>query len=276
MQLRHTPVALLLVAACTPAPKDAAPAAPQEVVFTATDYAFSGPDTIAPGVTSVRMVNHGATFHHMILGRFDEGKTVQDLQAFVQANPTGEPPFMTWRGAAGVVMPGDSAGETIDLPAGRYVVMCFVNTPGDSVPHMVKGMMKEFVAAGEPHQAPMPAAEGEIHLSDFTFAIPAMTAGTHTFHLINDGPQTHEAQLVRLNDGATVDAFMAALAPGSTTLPPGVFVGGSGALSSGLDNYWTVTLAPGTYVFVCFVPDRTDGMPHVMKGMMKEFTVSAS
>ena len=58
--------------------------------------------------------------------------------------------------------------------------------------------------------------------------------------------------------------------------PPGTDAGGPGALSRTLDQYWTVRLEPGNYLFVCFVPDSADGAPHLMKGMVREFTVSAS
>jgi hypothetical protein len=119
-------------------------------------------------------------------------------------------------------------------------------------------------------------AVAEIRLSDFTYALPALTAGTHTFKVVNAGPQPHEAQLIRLNDGVTMEQYLAAMAPGATAPPPGTDLGGSGAISQGIDNWWTVTLAPGNYLVVCFVPDPADGKPHVMKGMVQQFTVAAS
>lgn len=264
---------LLVLSAC--APRSETPAAPQQVVFTATDFSFAGPDSIAPGVTTIRMANQGSQPHHLIVGQLEDGKTVQDLMSFMQADPNGEPPFLKWRGAANAVSPGDTTGSTNDLPAGHYVAICFLPDPADGKPHVAKGMMKEFTVAGTPGAAKLPAAEAEIRLRDFGFTASTITAGTHTFHVINDGPQTHEVQVVRLNPGATGEQFLAAMAPGATAPPPGTFAGGPGALSKGLDNYWTVTFTPGTYLFICFVPD-TDGTPHVMKGMVHEFTVPAT
>jgi len=272
MSVRHTPLLLLALAACTP---KAETPAPQEVLFTATEFSFSGPDSIAPGVTSVRMANQGTQAHHLIVGRLEPGKTLADLMAFFQANPNGEPPFLTWRGAAASVAPGDTTGSINDLPAGQYVAICFVPDPADGHPHVSKGMIREFVVAGTPGKATVPVAEAEIRLKDFAFVGPSFSAGTHTFHVINDGPQTHEIQVVRLNPGATGQEFLAAMAPGATAPPPGSFAGGPGALSPGLDNYWTVTFTPGSYLFVCFVPD-TDGAPHLVKGMVHEFTVPAT
>ena len=52
--------------------------------------------------------------------------------------------------------------------------------------------------AGPRHHAPLPTADAEIRLSDFAFTSGDIAAGTHTFHVVNDGPQIHEIQLVRL------------------------------------------------------------------------------
>lgn len=267
---------LLVLAACAPRSETAPRAEPQQVVFTATDFSFTGPDSIAPGLTTIRLANQGAQPHHLILGELKQGKTAQDLNAFMQATPDGEPPFLTWRGAAAAIVPGDTAGSTTDLPAGRYVLICFLPDPADRKPHATKGMVKELVVAGTPYPGPAPVAQGEIRMKDFAFSAPPIAAGTRTLHIFNDGTQTHEVQLVRLNPGVTAKQYLAALAPGATAPPPGTFLGGPGALSSGLDNYWTATFAPGNYLFVCFVPDPADGKPHLMKGMVREFSIPAT
>lgn len=271
MTRQFFPIALLLASACS----SARPAGPQELVFTAKDFAFTGPDSVAPGLTAIRFVNHGTQPHHLILGQLDDGKTLQDLQAFMQQNPTGEPPFISWRGAANAIEPGDSTGSTTNLVAGHYVMLCFIPDPADNTPHVNKGMVKELVVAGAPRVAATPTAEGEIQLTEFAFAVPAVTVGTHTFHIVNAGTKTHEVQLIRLNDGVSTEQYLAALAPGAKGPPPGAFKGGPGALKPGLDDYWTVTFTPGHYLMVCFVPD-TDGVPHLMKGMIRELTISAS
>lgn len=276
MRLRYAPALLAALAACSPKP-DATPAtAAPEVTFTATDFAFAGPDTIAPGFTTIRMVNQGAQDHHLILGRIDDGKTLQDVTAYMKEHPGAEPPFMTWRGAVAAVAAGGSDGATTDLPSGKYIAICFLPDPTDGREHLSKGMMKEVVVAGSPGLAQAPKAEGEIRLKDYAFEIPALAAGTHTFRVINDGPLTHELQVVRLNDGATSQDYLAAFAPGAKGPPPGVMIGGPGAYSKGLEGYWTVTLTPGNYALLCFVPDPADGKPHFMKGMVRDISVPAT
>ena len=268
---------ILVLAACArkDAPPPAAPPAPQEVTFTATDFAFTGPDSIAPGVTAIRLVNQGMQDHNLILGHLAEGKTMQDMLDFMKVDSLGDPPWLTWRGSASGIAAQGSNTTISDLPAGRYVAICYMPDPADGRPHVTKGMIKELVVAGPRGDAPAPTADVEARTSDYKFTMPALTAGAHTIHVVNDGPTTHEIQLIRLNEGATMESFMASLAPGSTTPPPGVFLGGVGGLSRGAENYWAVTLEPGRYLLVCFVPDP-DGTPHAMKGMVQELTIPAS
>jgi plastocyanin len=270
---------MLLLAACAkdaapPEPTATAPAAPAVVSYTATDFAFAGPDTIAPGMTEVRMVNTGAQEHHLILGRLDEGKTLADVTELMAKDPNAEPSWLVWVGGAGSVLGGDASASVSDLTPGRYVAFCFIPDMTDGMkPHAMKGMVKEIVVAGTPNTAPAPTVTGEIHLSEFAFSPTTLTAGTHTLKIVNDGQKTHEIALTRLDDGATAESFLAALAPGAKNPPPGKPMGGNGAISPGKSNYITLTLTPGTYLLVCFVPD-TDGVPHIMKGMVQTIVVS--
>ena len=283
--MMHRPTAallLLLVAACSSSGDRRAaessstpPVQPPVVTFTATDFAFAGPDTIAPGYTTIRMVNRGSQQHHLILARLDDGKTLDSLMAFMQKDPAGVPPFATWRGASNSVMAGDSSGATLDLPDGRYALLCFIPDAADGAPHLVKGMMRELIVAGTPTGAVAPTAGAELRIKDLGYTMPAWIAGTQTIRVINDGPQIHEAQLFRLEAGKTAKDYLATAVPGYKGPPAGAPVGGSGALSPGLDNYWTVTLAPGTYLLMCYVPSP-DGTPHIIQGMIQEFTIPAA
>lgn len=278
--MRHRVLpALLLLAACgksaeTP-PAEPTAVAPQVVTYTASDFTFAGPDTIAPGMTTIRLVNSGAQEHHLILGQLAEGVTLDAVMAAMQADPNAEPKGVTWRGGAGSVPPADSSSATSELAPGRYVAFCFIPDPKDGdKPHVMKGMLKEIVVAGTPNTAPAPTADTEIHLSEFTFSPTSLTAGTHTIKVINDGKQTHEISLTRLDEGATAESFLAAMAPGAKGPPPGKQMGGNGALSPGNANYLTVTLTKGTYLLLCFVPDVADGKPHIMKGMVQTVVVN--
>jgi len=277
MSRRFLPVLFVLAACAKPAdaPPEPTPPppGPQVVTFVATDFVFTGPDTIAPGATTIKLVNTGLQEHHLILGQLDSGKTMQDVLDLMAKEPNAEPAWLVWRGGASAIAAGDSTSGTSDLPAGRYLAFCFLPDPSDKKPHLMKGMIKEIIVTGTPHDGVMPEADGEIRMSEFGFAPTVLTAGPHVLRVINDGKQPHEVVLVRLADGATAESYVAALTAGKGP-PPGVPLGGSGALSAGLSNLWSVTLAAGNYLLVCFIPDPADGVPHFVKGMVQTLTVN--
>ncbi len=115
-----------------------------------------------------------------------------------------------------------------------------------------------------------------IHAKDFSFDAPdAISAGWTTFHLINDGPNLHHVQLVRLDSGKTAADLQAAMKnPGP---PPrwAVFVGGPNAPNPGASSDAVINLQPGNYVMLCLV-DIPGKVPHFAKGMVRPFTVTAA
>ena len=117
-----------------------------------------------------------------------------------------------------------------------------------------------------------------VRASEFAFTAPkSVPAGTITFRMVNDGKQLHHVTLVKLLHGKTAADYMEALKhPGP---PPAwsVEVGGPNATGPGQTSDATVTLEPGNYALVCFVP--TPGatpVPHIMKGMISALTITPS
>jgi uncharacterized cupredoxin-like copper-binding protein len=115
-----------------------------------------------------------------------------------------------------------------------------------------------------------------IKAADYAFDAPAQVeAGLVTITLVNDGQEPHHAQLVRLNDGVTLEQFQTALQQGpEAALPLAVAAGGPGIVDPGLSSQVTVDLSPGQYLLLCFVPGH-DGVPHLAKGMVKPIEVVA-
>ena len=133
--------------------------------------------------------------------------------------------------------------------------------------------------AGAPDAAaasPASAAPAAVTITtrDYSFDAPAeLPAGLTTFRLVNRGPGLHHVQLVKLGEGKTFDDFMAALKAGG---PPPKWVtmeGGPNPAELGDTASTTLTLEPGNYAMLCFIPDP-DGVPHVAKGMVKPLTVT--
>lgn len=245
---------------------------PAEVTVVAREYSFEGPRTVPAGFVKLRMVNRGREAHHTQLLRLAPGKTFTDFQRALQAG--GPPPsWVTLVGGPGAADPGGEANATTYMPAGEYVMLCFVPAP-DKKPHVMHGMIRPLtVTARKRVTGSAPRPDASIRLVDYGFDMKLpVRAGRRTFEVWTDAPQPHEVILVRLNPGATAAQFLHWVeAPAGP--PPGSFVGGVSGLSSRERAYFTANLRRGSYTLVCFVPDHKDGRPHILHGMVREITV---
>ncbi len=272
---------LVLVGACgkseshqtAQAAAPAAPATPTALTITAKDYSFVMPDTVAPGVTTVRIQNSGKELHQVQLFRLDSAKTVQDLMALLQQGEAAFPAWLVGVGGPNATMPGQETDATVSLSAGQYVALCFIPSP-DGMPHVAKGMMHPLTVTGTPGTATMPAGDVTIKLVDYGFEpSPALTAGHHTIRVVNAGQQDHELVLFKMLPGKTAADLKAWAGAGMKGVPPFEVRGGMGTLPVGGEGDFDVNLDAGNYVLACFVPDRGDGKPHLDHGMVQPFTI---
>lgn len=245
---------------------------PAVVVYTASEYQFAGPDTIASGLTAFKLVNTGAEFHHMTMMRIDSGKTIADMQALKESDPS--PAWLVAVGGPNAASPGDSIRAMMDLEPGNYVIMCVIPA-ADGQPHFMKGMIRPLTvipATGPTAQAPKVDVRVDLVDYGFEFSTP-LTAGRHMLEIDNKGPQVHEMVLVELEPGKTGRDFLA----WTTTMqgpPPGRVINGIAGLHVGRQAFVANTFKPGTYAFICFVPDIKDGKSHFEHGMVTDLTVS--
>lgn len=117
-----------------------------------------------------------------------------------------------------------------------------------------------------------------VRATEFKFDAPAsVPAGTLTFRLENHGLEVHHLWIVRLTHGKTSSDFtkmMDAWGTGPKMPDWAIDVGGPNNVAPGLAADATMTLEPGTYMLLCYVPSA-DGTPHAMKGMIRPLTVTA-
>jgi hypothetical protein len=249
-----------------------------EITIDAADYSYTAPETVSAGWVRVSLTNSGQEPHHVQFLRLNDGVTVGQ---FEEALKQGEGPALALTkqvGGVGAIAPTMTAHAVLNLPAGNYVILCFIPSPTDGAPHHAKGMIKSLTvqptsdaAAGEP------SADLTVHLMDYTFDLPeALPAGQTTIKVVNDGPEPHEFNLLRLADGKTLEdviQFMTA----SDGPPPFTPIGGMNGLDVGLSGYAEIYLQPGTYAAICNIPSpKAEGHPHSMLGMIKQFTVGAT
>jgi uncharacterized cupredoxin-like copper-binding protein len=265
-------LACALAACARPA---ASPTGPQVVTIVATDYAFTAPDTIPAGLTAFKMLNQGRELHQaVVVGAAD--KSWEELQAAMTA-PGPFAPWLKFPGGPGVVAGGDSSNATATLAPGNYFIACFIAGP-DGVMHVMKGMVRRLVVAPSVLTASAPAepqADVVVTLSDYAFKVSTpLTAGTHTIRVENAGPQLHELTVERLVPGKTMADVQRWIGAGGKGEPPTRSVGGFEGPDVGTVGWFTITLAPGKYLLICYVPDAHDGKPHVAHGMVQEITIN--
>jgi hypothetical protein len=247
--------------------------APNVVVVKTSDYAFDAPDSVRAGLTTLRLVtNAGHEMHQVGLIRLDSGKTPADFGSAMKT-PGPMPKWAVEVAGVNPPAPGQTAEATLNLQPGHYLLVCFVPSP-DGVPHVAKGMSRPLDVTGPAvAAAPLPG-DVEIKLTDYAFGVSKpLTAGAHVIRVVNDGQQTHEVMVIRLAPGKTV-AQVGAWVEKMDGPPPGEPLSGVAGLGVGQSASFPLTLTPGEYGLICFVPDAKDGKPHFVHGMMHQFKVS--
>ncbi len=105
-------------------------AATGDTTFTAVDFGFQGPETLPAGQVQLTLENEGKEPHMLALVQLLQGKTIDDVTAFIKKEGvSGKPPsWAKQAGGIGVVKPGDSKDGGANLKPGNYVAICFVTS----------------------------------------------------------------------------------------------------------------------------------------------------
>lgn len=242
--------------------------------ITGKDFAFDMPSTLPAGLVDITFKNTGKEPHQVNLAHLNKGVTEDKFKSTLQQGPDAALRLISFVGGANTIDPGQSQRVVLDLTSGQYVALCFLSSPNGKS-HIMQGMMKFFTVnqATPGSQPSAPESVGTVTLKDFNISVPAnLSAGSYTWKVVNNGPQTHEMDLIKLKAGKTVqDARNYANNPSGE--PPFTDAGGMGALAPNTSGWVMLNLQKGTYVALCFVPDVHNGKPHFEEGMVTEFTV---
>jgi hypothetical protein len=254
----------LAIAACNPA------TGTNEVTFTTTEYAFSGPDQVPAGWTKVSLVNQGKEGHHIQIVKLDPGKTRDDLLAALATDPESFPAWARPIGGPNDPYPGASSSAYVNFEVGNYVVLCVI-PDAQGVPHLAHGMVKALTVTAAASASAEPRADVTVDLADFAFTMSGSpTAGDRIFRFNNKGQQVHEAFLVKLEAGKTAQDYLNA-SPDAPS--PGKSFGGITGIAPGDHQSISVKLEAGNYALICFFPDPGTHAPHFAQGMIQEFAV---
>ena len=137
-----------------------------------------------------------------------------------------------------------------------------------------------LIDASKTGSAPVSAGTNVIDLKlqeyAFVYDKDAASGGNVAFQAQNVGTQEHEMLLVKVDESLSTSDLLDTLSnEDGSGPPPFEDFGFLGFLEPGESATAALAhpLAPGKYVFLCFVPDAADGTPHAFKGMVSDFIV---
>lgn len=239
----------------------------------ALDFALQAPDTVPAGLVTFRMSADGRAFHHVEIVRFDSGHTLTEYAAAVEASGGAPPAWAHWLGGVNGADPGGTAETAVPLTPGSYGLVCMIPGP-DGRPHLAMGMMRPLVVTGSAAPIPLPNTDLQVTMLGPDFLLNGIvTADVRTILVANVNGFPREALLLRLAEGKTADDLVQWLRGGMQGPPPATRAGGTAPLHRDRWNVMHVSLTPGRYVFADFVPNRADGMPNALHGMVREVEV---
>ncbi|HLY66529.1 MAG TPA: hypothetical protein VKU60_13425, partial [Chloroflexota bacterium] len=219
---------------------------PQVITIQASDYAFQMPPTIVSGLVTFQVKNSGQEPHNFSLLKLKDGVAVEQGMAAATKGDRRSLAAETVSSGGVASISSEVSGETtVSLAPGNYLVVCQV-AGADGVPHMMKGMaMPVQVTAPSAAASISPRTAGTLTLKDFAFDVPATLSKGNTYQVTNQGPQTHEMEVVKLDSGKTVSDLPAFFASDRSGRPPFQELGGAAAVGPGDSNsYWTIDVPP--------------------------------
>jgi uncharacterized cupredoxin-like copper-binding protein len=106
------------------------------------DYAFNFDKPLTAGRHTIKVTNPAAQDHEIQLIQLAPGKTLADMQQWIQ-KMAGPPPGKAVGGIASM-KPGTTNYFDVALTPGEYVAICFVPDSKDGKPHFEHGMARQF------------------------------------------------------------------------------------------------------------------------------------
>ncbi len=169
--------------------------------------------------------------------------------------------FIAADGDMGKVLGDPTIGEAMNRVDEQNVDLCGFDPPQDEGP-------PQGDTAAAPGAEVLPVTAIDYGFEGIPDQVPA---GQVAFQFTNKGESAHEMVVIKLGEGADLDALLA-----SDQQPPedqAKELGGTYSAPGGDATFVNVDLEPGRYAVVCFLPGP-DGKPHFSLGMKKTFTVS--
>jgi hypothetical protein len=229
-------------------------AAPQQnqIDVKMQEFAFVPSGTAHTGALTLNYTNTGKQAHMAVIGRLDQGKTLQDvLQELKKNNQGGPPPWFHDAPADDpLVTPGQSSGVTIHASQpGTYVMLCFVTDPKSHKPHALLGMVGSFDVEKSATAAPAPKATATFTATKSALKTQDLSAGLNVID-VEGATEPSQFIVARFEKGKTLKDLNAWFNSGGAGTPPGIDILGGTSIAKGATGVVSYNLQPGTYTAI--------------------------
>ncbi len=253
----------------TPGAQDPADHAENKVDISFVDYGFTVSGQAYAGPLQMNFTNTGQEIHHGIIGKLDEGKTIEDVKKAAAEDGPPPPWFDDSPFDLQVLSPGNTAGIWIDAKPGNYALLCFMPDK-KGTPHVAHGMYKLLeVTEGEAMDMGSPEVDASISMSEKGAEVPNLVAGESVLSVTNDGKISGEFLIAQVAEGKKLADIEKWFGSGQKGPAPVSFFGGTHAYKPGETVTMSANLEAGDYMFLI-----TYGEGKKKKESEVEFTVA--
>lgn len=267
-------VGTLLVAGCgedEKKPDKNATAAPTAVVLELSgskkDQKIKAPASVKAGTVEISLKNNAQAPDAAQLVRVEGDHSPQETLKAGNAWGDNGKPLPDWiklAGGAPSTKPGQTGTATQSLSPGNYLVLAL---DGDAYAQMK--------VTGSP-SGTAPTSAQKVDAKEYSFTASGLKAGKQKVQFENTGKQPHFMVGGPLRKGVTIEQAKKEFQSDKPSGPPPFdekHALQTTILEGGTSQVADLDLQKGKYLFVCFIPDRQGGPPHVAKGMVSEGTV---
>jgi hypothetical protein len=231
------------------------------------DVSVAAPKSVPGGVVRIEFTNKADEESGLQLARIDGNHTGPEGLRRGEAWAAEGKPLPGWlhaAGGVGVTRPGATGTVVQELPPGHYAVGVDV---GDNP-------TAEFEVREPADEAELPAPEGRITAKEYGFESSGLRSGENRVLFVNAGSEPHFIEALPLKPGKTVADVREFLHTEKGEPPVEErYPISTATIEGGEKQVVTMKLKKGSYVLLCFVPDRKGGPPHIMKGMLSQAEV---
>ncbi|MGH2836989.1 MAG: hypothetical protein ACRDJY_01415 [Thermoleophilaceae bacterium] len=227
------------------------------------DDGVTAPETAGAGALELRVSNTGKRDHSAQVVAIGDGHSADEvLAAGEEWGDKGGllPEWIEFVGGVGTTKGGGTGTAVVELPAGEYGVFDIDGEAADA--------FAAFTVEGDDGGG-LPDTDSRVEAVDYSFNAEGLQAGSQSVTFENAGEEPHHlvgAPLLPGKTEADVKKFVET-EKGESPVDESKFFN-TAIVSGGDSAVVDLRLESGDYAFLCFIPDREGGPPHVAKGMV--------